>query len=333
MSSSSIYIFNPETDYALASGRNNYSPPASIVGIRKKMALFPATYAKDGDAILLLDRITPEDITNCLGYSDCIRKNIRIISMGELRNFMINNEKSSELVLKPWGWNHTFLNTLRKLEIPEHYLKSDSSIDALRQLSHRRTCLPFRKLISSQIPDLPMDKSVEFINVNEAYDFSKAYSIVYFKAPWSSSGRGIVNSVDLTGEGLIQWLRGCIRRQGSVIGEIGRKRTGDFASEWMCENGKANFLGLSCFNTTGDGHYLGNREMSQKEIDSKIKGSTPYWNKEILNAQKNALEQLISPHYEGPVGIDMFSTAEGDLNPCVEINLRMTMGIATLWKN
>ncbi len=331
--SSSIHIFNPDTDYALASGRNNYSPPSSIVGIRKKMALFPATYAKDGDAIILLDKISSRELSDCIGYNDCRRKNIRILTLNDLKNYLSYHSKHSELILQPWGWNHTFVNTLRKMEIPEHYLKSDSAIDALRQLSHRRTCMPFRRVISLQLPQLSIDQSAEFINENDAFDFSMDHPIVYFKAPWSSSGRGIVNSVDLTGEGLKQWLRGCIRRQGSVIGEIGRKRTGDFATEWMCKDGKALFLGLSCFNATGDGHYLGNMNISQEEIDLKLGELSFQWNNEILKAQEEALDKLIAPNYDGPVGIDMFTTVEGELNPCVELNLRMTMGIATLWKN
>lgn len=52
----------------------------------------------------------------------------------------------------------------------------------------------------------------------------------------------------------------------------------------------------------------------------------------MIESQRLAIDSLIAPHYNGPVGIDMFSTVEGDLNPCVEINLRLTMGLAALWK-
>ena len=46
-----------------------------------------------------------------------------------------------------------------------------------------------------------------------------------------------------------------------------------------------------------------------------------------------ALDSIIAPHYDGPLGIDMmfYKNENGEiaLNPCVEVNLRMTMGMVT----
>ena len=46
-----------------------------------------------------------------------------------------------------------------------------------------------------------------------------------------------------------------------------------------------------------------------------------------------AIDDLIAPHYDGPVGIDMMLYWDENgriaLNPCVEVNLRMTMGMVT----
>ena len=46
-----------------------------------------------------------------------------------------------------------------------------------------------------------------------------------------------------------------------------------------------------------------------------------------------AIDELIAPHYDGPVGIDMMfywdENGKIALNPCVEVNLRMTMGMVT----
>ena len=45
------------------------------------------------------------------------------------------------------------------------------------------------------------------------------------------------------------------------------------------------------------------------------------------------LDALIAPHYDGPLGVDMMLYRNTDgtiaLNPCVEVNLRMTMGMIT----
>lgn len=50
-----LHIFNPDTDYALASDSENYTPPVSILAIKRSLSLLPALYAERGDAILLPD--------------------------------------------------------------------------------------------------------------------------------------------------------------------------------------------------------------------------------------------------------------------------------------
>ena len=52
-----------------------------------------------------------------------------------------------------------------------------------------------------------------------------------------------------------------------------------------------------------------------------------------------ALDVIIAPHYKGPLGVDMMIYRDGNkglaVNPCVEVNLRMTMGmvVAALGQN
>ena len=46
-----------------------------------------------------------------------------------------------------------------------------------------------------------------------------------------------------------------------------------------------------------------------------------------------AIDDLIAPHYDGYLGIDMMlywdENGKIAINPCVELNLRMTMGMVT----
>ena len=39
-----------------------------------------------------------------------------------------------------------------------------------------------------------------------------------------------------------------------------------------------------------------------------------------------AIQNVLTDGYEGPLGIDMLVTSQGIIHPCVEINLRNTMG-------
>ena len=54
---------------------------------------------------------------------------------------------------------------------------------------------------------------------------------------------------------------------------------------------------------------------------------------EVVDDVLKALDAIIAPHYDGPLGIDMmlYRDEHGEiaLNPCVEVNLRMTMGMIT----
>lgn len=326
-----IYIFNPETDYALALGRKNYSPPSSIVELRKSMALFPATFASPRDSILILDDLSDQQLQASDHYATAADKGIGIIRLNEISFYLSENNSGSDNVkFLPWGWNHTLRRTLLNAGVNSIFLKSEEETDKIRELSHRRTTIPFQKILSDKLPGIEISVANEFTDSADAIEFCNLHPGAYFKAPWSSSGRGVINSSDMTSKEIQAWINGCIKRQGSIIGEIGKQRTGDFATEWKCSQGKAEFLGLSVFKTSPQGRYQGNVAGSQDTLWQIISNHTGYWGQEVIEAQKYAIESIISPYYDGPLGIDMFSTTEGELNPCVEINLRHTMGLATL---
>ena len=324
-----IHIFNPETDFALALGRKQYSPPKAIVEFRKSMALFPAMFARRGDAILLIDNHDEAELAKREGHDVALRKEVTILTPEMIPGHMALHP---DVLVMPWGWNHSLLRMLSSYGIPRNLKKSESEIHVLRDLAHRRTTIPFNRFIADALPYLHPSIPSEFNDTDEAIDFLTANGKAYFKSPWSSSGRGVINSDGMTTDAIRRWIAGCIKRQGSVMAEIARNRTGDFASEWWCSNGHAEYIGLSLFDTSAEGRYLGNRILSQRELQKRIATLSPQWNDDVIESQRLAIDSLIAPHYNGPVGIDMFSTVEGDLNPCVEINLRLTMGLAALWK-
>lgn len=327
-----VYVFNPETDYALGCTGGNYSPPASVVRLRKSMALFPATYAHPGDAILLLDNISKEELTQDAHYDLILRRNLQIINLESLNKMGISpcGIKQDGIEIHPWGWNHSLRSLLLRNGIPSRLLKSEADIENIRSLAHRRTTIPFLKEISSLLPDMNVHIPNEFSNVEEALRFAENNPGSYFKMPWSSSGRGVICSIGMSTPKLTEWLRGAIARQGSVMGEYGYDRRADFATEWMCKNGKTEFIGLSWFDTSSNGKYIGNQRLSQGEIRQKIEDACNLFGEELIAAQKGTIDKLISPYYEGTMGIDMLADKQGNINPCVEINLRMTMGIATI---
>ena len=99
------------------------------------------------------------------------------------------------------------------------------------------------------------------------------------------------------------------------------------------------YCGLSLFDTT-NGAYTGNllaTESRKEEIMSRF--ISPSLLADIRNAICSKMESIIDGHYVGPFGIDMMiiGNSEADceqnhfyVNPCIEINLRRTMGHVAL---
>lgn len=111
-------------------------------------------------------------------------------------------------------------------------------------------------------------------------------------------------------------------------------RTLDFASEWeMTADGEAIFKGLSVFETNESGRYSHNISDSTAALLARIRHIAPTVDDNLFQAQSRALAKMLRG-YVGPVGIDMLADKDGRVNPCVEINLRHTMGMtaAALYK-
>lgn len=326
-----IFIFNPETDYALALGTAHYNPPRSIIKLRKAMQLIPACMASTGDVIIVSEDFSPKLYPDKSHLDMAVEKKILTIPLSRAAEMFKQRDEIDWRVV-PWGWNHTLRCQLLDAGFNENLLKTEKEIDTLRSLSHRHTTIPFQESLKSSLPEMKIKTAKEFFTVDEAVRFASLHEKVFFKAPWSSSGRGVIQypSPILSEHKLKEWLNGFIHRQGSVMGEPALNRVIDFATEWYITDGKAHFLGLSIFNTTKAGRYLGNMKVSQEEIDKTLSNLSPYWNEKIISAQLKAIEDLISPYYSGPVGLDMLMDSEGTIDPCVEINLRHTMGMISL---
>ncbi|MGN0237909.1 MAG: hypothetical protein ACI4AK_07500 [Lepagella sp.] len=316
-----LHIFNPESDYALASGRGYYTPPGQVVELRQRLSLTPAAYASPGDIILLLDRKL--DIASLDGYCLAQTKHLSIITRDCLATILDNSEK---FIAEPWGWNYTVRQQLSDFSDNIINFPSLEHIDRLRELSHRRTTIDFLRLMSPLL-DSEIRLPMEISEPQDCVDAFRQNDYLFFKAPWSSSGRGILSTEGLDETRITPWVTGIIRRQGSVIMEKGYRRRLDFATEWFCTAGKVDFIGFSIFEVSQRGRYRGNVEGSNEKLEEKIRRVSSKWDRRYLDLQRAAIELLIAPYYDGPLGIDMLITEDGNIHPCVEINLRHTMGM------
>ncbi len=230
----------------------------------------------------------------------------------------------------PWGWSPRMYFLLREKHIGEWKPE-------WKELYGRRTaatCLQTlcRKLGFVEKETLP----VVCETIRDIENAAKGGRYLA-KAPWSSSGRGLLK---ISGEEIPsknrEWLGGILKKQGFVMLEKEQERVADFAMEFHTCGGKVEFRGLSCFMTGEAGEYIGNYVGDQQTMEERL---TAWVEKEKLEHIKTALIQLlteeIAPRYNGYMGVDMmiYRNPQGKIciQPCLEINLRYTMGILALF--
>lgn len=321
-------MFNPEAEMALAADREYYTPPRAVREMRRTMALYPANYAQPGDMILLPETMPDSEIKNKRFYNICRSKGIGIINPGKTIAATSGNKNVMGLRANPWGWNRAAKRFFEDWAPEAAGLPSDQELEAWRELAHRRMATAVLKSILPHC-ESSITLPYEYDDARMVIEAYRKNRHIYIKAPWSSSGRGLLRCRDLEEIHVEPWVRGIITKQGSAIVEKEYNRTLDFATEWMLERGEARFLGYSVFKVSGRGKYICNYNSPQKELEMMIKGSCR-WKESILDVLGETLNELIAPRYHGPLGIDMLATDTGDVNPCVELNLRHTMGMAGL---
>lgn len=221
--------------------------------------------------------------------------------------------------IEAWGWDARIVHELHKRGCPSHLLPNHEQLAHIRRLSSRQTAVGI-------LPDLPGDFRSWWCNSMEEVDKLRQTieQPLLLKAPWSCSGRGVFPYNEAR-------LRKVLREQGGIEAEPLYDRVADFAMEFRCLGGDVEFLGLSAMLNPPGGAYGGNLVMTDADL---LRLMTSYVDASDIQAVRQALIEAIrrhiAPHYTGPLGVDQMIVrlAPGRyvLHPCVEINLRHTMG-------
>jgi len=317
----SLYLFNPEHDLALANNDRNFNAPQQAKQLAHDLACLPLWYAPNGSIILTNSQ--KDD------WANKIQSLFPQIAESELTTTPDFSQITS---LSPWGWDTAVHKQLIQLGTNANLLPTDALLNTIRQLSHRSIAikaLQFIQTHNSSFTQLPQ-LGQELTAMDDVEKYALTYSQVIFKAPWSGSGKGLCWSRDTMTDSRRGWCRNVIEKQGSVIGEPIYDKLLDFALEFECRDGQVSFAGYSLFETE-KGTYRSNFLLSNESVVLKLT-ECGLSSEQLLSVQQQlqtfiAIE--IAPNYSGMLGIDMFTYKENEqvkLHPCVEINLRMTMG-------
>lgn len=299
-----LHWFNPENDLALGAAPNgNYTPPRAAIALRRAGALLPSLWAEPDDEILVIDRVDnamprhPAVTTDAAGYDD----------------------------LRPWGWSRYTAEVMLRHGAMVSALPSHERLDRYRRLSHRDIAAQVLSHIDAPDHLIPVTAT----STTEALQaINKFGGRAVVKLPWSCSGRGVVPVTDIT-ETTAKTIENLLHRQGSVTVEPLYDKVRDFAMLFHKSGTSIAYRGLSLFVADNAGHYGGNIIAPQAELMASLPADPT----EYIAPLRDALTDLLDD-YEGWIGIDMvaYKATDGTLAiaPCIEVNLRMTMGVAAL---
>ena len=285
-----LLVFNPENDMALASGLSGYTAPETIERYSRSQWMLPRLWAGEDD--LVWD--WKQDLTD---------KNI------------------TEVV--PWGWSKALVYRLSKAGVRRELMPSDERLERLRTLSSRVFTCKLQR-------ELGLDAAV-CTSWEEVASFERRVGPSVMKAPWSSSGKGLMMVSSPTARG---WMQNTVAREGAVVCERWMDRVQDFALEFTVEeSGAVRYEGLSVFRTSPSGRYVAHDFVTPEEqhaalmqwaSEEEVQRWRKWWQKRLEEDDIRAFS------YIGPMGVDMLVGADGKINPCVELNWRMTMGHVAL---
>ncbi|MGP1476266.1 MAG: hypothetical protein ACTTJK_02165 [Phocaeicola sp.] len=307
-----IYLFNPDNDMALAYGKPSFVVRHSIKKMTEDLSFLPAWYADKGSWVLVdaVDRI------------DLFRKYCPFHLDINFTDQLISDFD----IVRPWGWNPSLCYDLQMNGLPTGSFPNEEQMGKIRDLSSRLTAVKILKQL--QGADYLLGDAVVLTCETDIEKFILSHDKVVLKAPWSGSGRGIhFVSPDTWNAPIKSWVSRVLLTQGVIVAEPYNPRSIDFAMEFYSDTEGVMFAGYSLFETDDNGVYKRNILASDDEIEKRLGEYVPL---HVLLYIRNRLKQLLFEEirgvYQGYLGVDML-ISEGKLRPCVEINLRMNMGI------
>ncbi|MCQ2959006.1 MAG: hypothetical protein MJ198_02295 [Bacteroidales bacterium] len=312
-----VYIYNPDHDLALASDSDHFDAPDSAKMFAQDFSVLPLWYA-EGNASIYTQGFHKEWLTSLQQLFPQF-KNIDFVASFGQNDFVM-----------PWGWNKTIRKFAEKKGC--FNLPAIENINCIRELQHRRLSVEATEFLSSlENEHLFLARPASLLTVDEIECFAEKHPYAIFKAPWSGSGKGIVRSLGGLSENLHNRLKNIAKKQGCVLGEPLYDVTQDFAMEFLCEKETTSFAGYSWFFTNEHGVYQGNLLANDEQIAEKF---SQWISVEELERIKQRLidflNKKVAKYYNGYLGVDMFIFQQENqfhVHPCVEINLRMTMGL------
>ncbi len=311
-----VHLFYPQNDLALASGAAHFTAPRVAHDLKISGEALPLWYGAKGDTFITQG-------VNARWYDD-------IVKTFGLEVDIFDGDGQGKTPA-PWGWSAASRQVFLDNGFDAEQLPDNSTIERLRDLSHRRTSRVISEKLKECVDFDIAPSAVEATDIEQVIQIIETHRDIVVKTPWSSSGRGIFDTVNMDRAELLRQTEGLIRRNGSVMVEKWLDRIEDFAMLFDSDRRSVKFTGYSLFTANGRGTYEGNILLSDQQIATRLaQNIDPAHLEAIKSALCTVLTEIICPTYEGPLGVDMAIARTYDggaiLAPVIEMNLRRTMG-------
>lgn len=325
-----IHIFNPEHDIALGTHVEQFTAPHAARQLRHDLGFLPMIWAEEGDKVIVEDVEAAKEAFRHFG----LKARGSWHSWKEIAD-VLDVRQPEEIA--PWGWDQALFHRMVKAGVSPALLPMPNRMEIIRYISHRQWAaehvLPAMRLL----PDT-VGEATAVTNVSGLMSLLHDHERVVVKAPWSSSGRGIryLDGRDKASYciPMRNWARNVIDRQGCLMLEPYYNKVSDFAMEFISDGrGTVRYCGLSVFDTRS-GAYTGS--ILDTEEDKVARLTTWISTAQLIMIKEQltmVLGRELGNSYRGPLGVDMMVVSVDNklmVHPCVELNLRRTMGHVAL---
>lgn len=316
-----LYIFNPWHDMALANFTPYYKVSAKILRMSHDLSFLPAWYAPDDALIHVADCSTVETFRSLVA-------SFKVFSSERFVSDTVSCE------IRPWGWSPALVHMLSAGGADIFFLPDSASLDKIRYLSGRQRCVEVLSQLSSV--DGVCGETFCCSKLEEVRMHLEANGSLILKAPWSGSGRGLYRVCRQSWNANVEgWISRILRTQGCVMAEPIYNKVCDFAMEFYSSlEGTVSFAGYSLFETDDFGNYKQNILMCDSGIEEHLL-SFGIQTATLHDVRERLLEifsGMVSGYYTGYFGVDMMICSQNGeilVHPCVEINMRMNMGVVS----
>jgi len=338
MTKATIYYFNPTCELAVANGSFSYMPPLLLQEMEHDLSILPFVFATKNDFVLT-ENVPSDGFVNRLkdaGFD--LPTFCRLADLETLPTDSFGD-------ICPWGWSPAIHFKLKNLKenCSAEFMKSSvfSWEKEHRLLFERSTSLNFLSgILNQNLPDWFIDKSLTGVKVSRCEEIEtllEKYTSIVIKAPMSSSGRGIqiIRKPKLSVSNR-QWISGILKQQHYLIAEPFLEKLIDVSFQFqVLPNSEIDYLGYSVFETNSNGQYKGT--FIYPDLKSILSDENISELDEMIcitaNTIKESLRKSVYANFHrGFLGVDALIYKHNEhlkIQPCIEINSRMNMGILT----